>query len=164
MENYNPPELTIRLSDETIQKWKAYLFEHEKLIKEEKHQEMIKRLSADPNYEKYRAAVLTDGRTERDYGFESLFLLHKMLEETPFEKLKEYSDSAFDGNNEGITVEEYFESLNPSVIYQKGYTDGATKFKEAVIKKIKEDIALSEDVYDGYDVINLLRETYNNNG
>lgn len=163
MEQFYPPDHTISLPDETIQKWKSYLEEQDRIKKEEKHQEMIKRLSADPNYEKYRAHVLKNGRTERDFGFESLYLLHKHLEETPKEELESEFKKVEDMAIEGPTVDEYFESLNPGAQYQKGYSECAKKFKDAVTEKLRNDVdenGLSKH-YSVDDFIKLINDIYN---
>ena len=159
---YLPPDNSVSLPEETIQLWKKYLEEQNRLKKEREHNEMIARLSADPNYEKYRAAVLTDGRKDTDFGFESLFLLNKYLEETPQEELekswKEIEDSGV--GSESPTVEEYFESINPNLMYAKGYGESAAEFKKAIIEKVNEldlDHLAYKEVF-----IQLVDEIYNN--
>lgn len=140
MKNYNPPEHSLTLPDETIQKWKEYLAEYDRLKKIEDHNTMIARLSLDPNYEKYRAEVLTDGRKDTDFGFEMLYSLVKHLEETPKEKIEKYFKEVNDMGIEGPTVDEYFEGLNPHAQYQKGYTACARKLKEEITNKLRNDL------------------------
>lgn len=158
-----PPHESIRLPDSTIQKWKEYLDEQNRLKKVEDHNQMIARLSLDPNYEKYRAEILKDGRKDTDYGFEMLFNLHKHLEETPIEELKKHFKEVEDMGIEGPTVDEYFESLNPAVQYQKGYSKGAETFKNKITNKLRNDFdehGLSKH-YSVDDFIELMEKIYN---
>jgi hypothetical protein len=153
-------ENVITLSDETLAKWKVFLEEDRiKTEKEREKKEKMDRIKADPNYEKYRDAICVDGRTEDDYGFEMLFFLHKHLEETPKEELQKEFDAVNETVGEGgVTVEEYFEGLNPAVQRLKGYSEGAESFMKKVEVRLREVenptipvdqvITIMKDIYD----------------
>ena len=148
---------TINQSDETLEKWKAFLEEYRiRTEKKKEHDAVMDRIKSDPNYEKYREAVNGDKSFKEDsQSFISLFLIHKHLEETPQEIIQAEFDAVKDIGGDSPTVEEYFEALNPHAMYVKG----ATEFKNELLNYFEDDervmIPLSEvimtikDLYEG---------------
>jgi len=89
---------------------------------------------------------------------EMIELLRKHLQETPKEELeKEWAEIEKLGI-EGPTVEEYFESLNPTAMYAKGYTDSAKKFRELLIAEINFHSIPNRD-----EIVALIDKIYNSN-
>lgn len=130
--------------------------------------------------EEYRQELLREGNfKEGSREFESLMALHKYLEVTPKEEQdkiwKEIEESGV--GSAGPTVEEYFQSLNPAYQYQKGYTDGATKFKDMLIEKFKTEtpinlkgidvngnpVFVEIDKFSREQIIKMIQELYDNN-
>lgn len=130
--------------------------------------------------EEYRQELLREGNfKEGSREFESLMALHKYFEVTPKEELdkvlKEIEESGV--GSAGPTVEEYFQSLNPAYQYQKGYTDGATKFKDMLIEKFKTEtpinlkgvdvngnpVFVEIDKFSREQIIKMIQELYDNN-
>ena len=118
-------------------KWNAFLEEDRiRTEKKKEHDEVMNRIKSDPNYEKYREAINGDKSIDEDsQSFISLFLFHKMLEETPQETLQAEFDSVKDIGGDSPTVEEYFESLNPHAMYCKG----AIEFKKELLNYFEDD-------------------------
>lgn len=102
-------------------------------------------MSDEKDYSEYSKQLEDDGFKKGSREYESLMALHKYLNETPQEELeKSWKEVEDIGLPDGPTVEEYFASTNPNYMYQKGFTDGATKFKELLEKVINEHILAEE--------------------
>jgi flagellar biosynthesis/type III secretory pathway protein FliH len=93
--------------------------------------------------EKYRQELIHDGWKEGSQEYNSLMALHDHLISTTDQELeKEWAEvEEATKEIEGPTVEEYFESLNPNVMYEKGYREGAKRYKELVEEYLKGWIA-----------------------
>lgn len=93
--------------------------------------------------EEYRQELLKDNWKEDSQGYKSLMALHHHLIATPQEQLeKEWAEVEENTKDiKGPTVEEYFESLNPQAMYQKGYQEGAKRYKELVEEYFKGWVA-----------------------
>lgn len=152
-------ENVVYLSDEALATWKSYLEEQDRLRKfEEEKNETLARIKSDPNYENYKAEI-DSSFPEDSREFQSLFLLHKHLAETPKEELdKEFSEIEAMGMG-GPTVEEYFEGINPAFQYQKGYSEGAKKLMERVIEHLSQD---ERPLIPSAEIIALMRSIYQN--
>lgn len=113
--------------------------------------------------QEYSEQLIQDGFRKDSQEYSSLMAFHRYLEETPQEELerqwKEIEESGI--GSEGPTVEEYFASLNPNYMYQKGYTEGATKFKESLEKKLQTEFGEDEERFRNR-VINIMNEIYEN--
>lgn len=96
----------------------------------------------DPNYEKYKRELAESNPDlkESDFGYEMLFCLHKHFAESTDEQLqKEWEEvEKMTEGIQGPTVDEYFESINPTYQYIKGYKQSAEKFKNILIQKLRE--------------------------
>jgi hypothetical protein len=93
--------------------------------------------------EEYRQELLKDGWKEDSQGYKSLMALHKHLISTTDEELeKEWAEVEERTKGiEGPTVDEYFESINPQAMYQKGYREGALRYKALVEEFFKGWVA-----------------------
>jgi hypothetical protein len=115
-------------------------------------------------YEEYSRELIEKGWKKGSEGYNSLMALHKHFETTPQEELerqwKEIEEQTKD--IEGPTVEEYFNSLNPNYMYQKGYTEGATKFREVVESKLQIEFGEGEEATRNR-ILNILKEVFDNN-
>jgi hypothetical protein len=90
--------------------------------------------------ENYRLELIREGHfKEGSNSFDSLMSLHKHLISTPQEELEKEWKEIEDMGIEGPTVEEYFQGLDPNYLYQKGFSDGATKFKDDLIAKFQSE-------------------------
>lgn len=99
-------------------------------------EEAIKR-----SMEEYRQELIKNGWKEGDDGYKSLMGLHHHFIVTSQEELeKEWAEIEALGI-EGPTVEEYFESTNPHAMYQKGYREGALRYKGLVEEYLKGWVA-----------------------
>lgn len=150
--------------EKSIEKWKERgLLEGidtaEDLKKSEEPEPTKLRIEDDPNYEKYCQEIEQDSEIKRtDQFFESLFFLHKHLQETPEDELQKEWKSIEDMGLGGPTVEEYFQGINPQYQYAKGYTESAAKFKEDIIIAVK---ALDQDASYKQQMIDVVNEIYN---
>jgi hypothetical protein len=154
--------LTIVPQDQ-VELWNKSKAEHERVMKvEQEKAETLNRIKSDPNYEKYRDEICTDGIRESDSGFEMLFFLHKHLVETPIDILKEEFNAVNKdvvSDSDSPTVEEYLEGLNPALMRRKGYSEGAEKFMEKVIERLSDE---ERPLMPTSEIIALMRSIYEN--
>ncbi len=161
---------TVRITPELRTRWETFLEEDRKQLERQREKdEQMARIKSDPNYEKYAKHLLEEsGYKPGDEFFINMFLLHKMLEETPKEKLQADFDEIRgqiateddrdpQGHNYSPTVDEYFEGINPQFQYQKGYSEGAKALMDKTIEYLNkcDEVTVAE-------VINLMEKIYNN--
>jgi hypothetical protein len=155
-------ETTLILSEEKLAKWNAFLEQDRINIEKERvENEKLAKMQADPNFNKYRNEIEKDGHIMfGDQSFEMLFYLHKHLAETPEEEIqKEFDEVNKTVSKEGVTVEEYFEGLNPAVQRLKGYSEGAESFMKKVEVRLRE---VENPTIPVDQVISLMKEIYDN--
>ena len=99
-------------------------------------EEAIKR-----SMEEYSRELITGGWKEDSQGYKSLMALHHHLITTPQEELEQIAAEVDALGIEGPTIEEYLESTNPQAMYQKGYREGALRYKGLVEEFLKGWVA-----------------------
>jgi hypothetical protein len=154
--------INITMDEEMFSKWKTFLEEDRiKTENENEKKEKMAKMQADPNFEKYRKEIEEDsGFKFGDQSFEMLFYLKKHLEETPKEVLEKYLDEVRNDVGEGgVTVEEFFEGLNPALQRQKGYSEGAESFMKKVEVRLRE---VENPMIPVDQVITIMKDIYDN--